>query len=78
MRALHPARPDHESDESMLTTIEGTYHDGKIVLVETPKEAREGRVLVTFLNDAGPIILADLSGNISRRPAGAERTPSAR
>jgi hypothetical protein len=36
----------------MLTTIEGTYHDGKITLLETPREVREGRVLVTFLNDA--------------------------
>jgi hypothetical protein len=37
----------------MFTTIEGTYHDGKITLLETPKELREGRVLVTFLNEAG-------------------------
>ena len=38
----------------MLTTIEGTYHDGQITLLETPEEIRDGRVLVTFLNDLGP------------------------
>ena len=36
----------------MLTTVEGTYHNGQIRLLETPKEMHEGRVLVTFLNDA--------------------------
>jgi hypothetical protein len=38
----------------MLTTIEGTYRDGKVTLLETPEGVQEGRVLVTFLNDAGP------------------------
>jgi hypothetical protein len=37
----------------MLKTIEGTYHDGQITLLETPPEVQDGRVLVTFLNEAG-------------------------
>lgn len=37
----------------MLTTVEGTYHDGKITLLETPREVRDGQVLVTFLDDTG-------------------------
>ncbi len=36
----------------MLTTIEGTYRNGKITLLEAPNQVREGQVLVTFLNDA--------------------------
>jgi hypothetical protein len=35
----------------MLTTIEGMYQDGKITLDEMPKGVKEGKVLVTFLND---------------------------
>ena len=34
----------------MLTTIEGTYRDGQIILLESPKGIPDGRVLVTFLN----------------------------
>ena len=34
----------------MLTTIEGVYRGGKIELLETPREARDGTpVIVTFL-----------------------------
>jgi hypothetical protein len=37
----------------MLTTIEGTYHGGKITLLETTEDLPDGRILVTFLNDGG-------------------------
>ena len=33
----------------MLTTLEGTYKDGRVELEETPVGIAEGRVLVTFL-----------------------------
>jgi hypothetical protein len=48
--ALGPTR--HRKGKAMLTTIEGTYHDGKITLLETPREAQDGCVLVTFLSKA--------------------------
>lgn len=34
-----------------LLTVEGTYKDGKISLVEPPAGVREARVIVTFLPD---------------------------
>jgi hypothetical protein len=37
----------------MLTTVEGTYQDGEITLQETPKGVKNGKVLVTFLNESG-------------------------
>ena len=33
----------------MLTTLEGTYKDGRVELEEAPAGITEGRVLVTFL-----------------------------
>jgi hypothetical protein len=33
----------------MLLTVEGTYKDGKIKLIETPAGVHHARVLVTFL-----------------------------
>lgn len=37
----------------MLTTVSGTYRDGKIELSECPSDVASGaRVLVTFLEDA--------------------------
>jgi hypothetical protein len=36
----------------MLTTVEGIYQDGEITLQETLREVKNGKVLVTFLNDA--------------------------
>lgn len=33
----------------MLLTIEGTYKDGKIELMETPPGVQQARVIVTFL-----------------------------
>ena len=32
-----------------MLTIKGTYKNGKIILVETPAEVSESKVLVTFL-----------------------------
>ncbi len=32
-----------------MLTIKGTYKKGKIILVETPAEVSESKVLVTFL-----------------------------
>jgi hypothetical protein len=54
----------------MLTTIEGTYHDGKITLHETPKGVRNGKVLVTFLDDTGQkpahkqMVFGQFGGNV--------------
>ena len=49
----------------MLTTIAGTFRDGRVELSETPKGIAEAKVLVTFLpNGAAPQLsreqLADL------------------
>jgi hypothetical protein len=38
----------------MLTTVEGTYHEGEITLQETPRGVKNGKVLVTFLSEGGP------------------------
>lgn len=35
----------------MLQAIEGIYQNGHIKLLETPKEIRRARVVVTFLDD---------------------------
>lgn len=35
----------------MMQAIEGIYQDGHIRLLETPKEIRRSRVVVTFLDD---------------------------
>ena len=35
----------------MMQAIEGIYHNGHIKLLETPKEIRQARVIVTFLDD---------------------------
>ena len=37
----------------MLTTIEGVYRDGRVELSETPEDAEERPVLVTFLKGDG-------------------------
>lgn len=34
-----------------MQTVEGIYQNGHIKLLETPKEIRRARVIVTFLND---------------------------
>ncbi|MEW6486661.1 MAG: hypothetical protein AB1578_01945 [Thermodesulfobacteriota bacterium] len=36
----------------MLTTIEGTYREGRIHLKESPAGIREARVLVTFIEES--------------------------
>jgi hypothetical protein len=41
----------------MLKAIEGIFRDGKIELLEPPPDQKEARVLVTFLEPAGPIDL---------------------
>jgi hypothetical protein len=33
-----------------MQTIEGTYKNGQVVLVEVPKDITESKVLVTFLD----------------------------
>jgi len=33
----------------MITTVEGVYKQGKIELLEMPRDLQEARVLVTFL-----------------------------
>jgi hypothetical protein len=41
----------------MLQTVEGIFRDGKVELVETPPNMKDGRVIVTFLPANGPIDL---------------------
>ncbi|MFH1919594.1 MAG: hypothetical protein ABIP48_06920 [Planctomycetota bacterium] len=43
----------------MLKSVEGVYRDGKIELIEPPPEGVEGRVIVTFLAEAGSVDLAE-------------------
>ena len=33
----------------MLTTVEGIYQDGKVELLEIPRDVNKARVIVTFL-----------------------------
>jgi hypothetical protein len=42
----------------MLKSVEGIFRDGKVELLESPPQTREGRVLVTFLSESIPIDLA--------------------
>jgi hypothetical protein len=42
----------------MLRTVEGTYREGKVELLETPADIEEARVIVTFLPVSGPVDLA--------------------
>jgi hypothetical protein len=35
----------------MLTTIEGIYENGKVILKESPPMKRNSKVLVTFMSD---------------------------
>jgi hypothetical protein len=44
----------------MLKSVEGVYRDGKIELLETPTDIKEGRVIVTFLPKNGLIDLRAL------------------
>jgi len=39
----------------MLQSVEGIFRDGKVELVETPPDVKEGRVIVTFLPPKGPV-----------------------
>ncbi|MGA2175074.1 MAG: hypothetical protein ABSH38_08855 [Verrucomicrobiota bacterium] len=36
-----------------MLTVEGTYRNGKVELVETPPQVNQSRVLVTFLETSG-------------------------
>lgn len=38
----------------MLTTINGTYDHGKIILDETPPTTKKAKVVVTFLEEVQP------------------------
>jgi hypothetical protein len=42
----------------MMTTVEGTYRNGKVELRETPPRPGPARVLVTFLPDGEPPVPA--------------------
>lgn len=35
----------------MLKSVEGTYKEGRVSLLETPEDLKEARVIVTFLPD---------------------------
>ena len=43
----------------MLRSVEGLYRNGKIELLETPKDLEESRVIVTFLSSKGPVDLRE-------------------
>jgi len=43
----------------MLKSIEGTYRDGKVELIEPPPPGAEGRVIVTFVS--APTMATDLA-----------------
>jgi hypothetical protein len=43
----------------MLKAVQGVYRDGKIVLLETPPDIKEAKVVVTFLPAEGPIDLRE-------------------
>lgn len=52
----------------MLKSIKGIYRDGKVVLLETPGDLTEGKVIVTFLGESGLVELQ--SRGIDREQAG--------
>lgn len=52
----------------MLKSVKGIYRDGKVVLLETPADVPEGKVIVTFLAESGLVELQ--SRGIDRQQAG--------
>ncbi|MCC3411113.1 MAG: hypothetical protein JGK24_15965 [Microcoleus sp. PH2017_29_MFU_D_A] len=52
----------------MLKSVKGIYRDGKVVLLETPGDLTEGKVIVTFLAESGLVELQSLG--IDRQQAG--------
>ncbi|SKC17936.1 DUF2281 domain-containing protein [Dyadobacter psychrophilus] len=48
----------------MLTTIEGIYENGKVILKEIPPLKTRSKVLITFMDDP------DQSGILKKRPLG--------
>ena len=52
----------------MLKSVKGIYRDGKVVLLETPGDLTEGKVIVTFLAESGLVELQ--SRGIDREQAG--------
>jgi hypothetical protein len=44
----------------MLKSVEGVFHDGKVELLEPVPDKTSGRVIVTFLPEAGSIDLRQL------------------
>jgi len=59
----------------MLKSVEGVFRDGRVELLESVPEGTAGRVIVTFLSDAGLVDLgqrgidrqqaADLRGRLT-------------
>ena len=41
----------------MLKSVKGIYRDGQVVLLETPGDLTEGKVIVTFLAESGLVEL---------------------
>ncbi|WP_293125647.1 hypothetical protein [Microcoleus sp. bin38.metabat.b11b12b14.051] len=52
----------------MLKSVKGIYRDGQVVLLETPADVPEGKVIVTFLAESGLVELQ--SRGIDRQQAG--------
>lgn len=54
----------------MLTTVQGVYEDGVILLDEKPKGKKRAKVIVTFLEDSTPknednkVTLGTLKGKV--------------
>ncbi|MBE9466425.1 antitoxin AF2212-like protein [Dyadobacter subterraneus] len=48
----------------MLTTIEGVYENGKVILTEKPPLRKKAKVLITFMEEVEPDV------SLNKRPLG--------
>ena len=48
----------------MLTTIEGVYENGQVILTENPPLRKKAKVLITFMDEAEPDV------SFKKRPLG--------
>jgi hypothetical protein len=51
----YAAAPVTWEEKSVTAIVAGVYKQGKIELLETPKDLREGRVRVILIEDEGPV-----------------------
>jgi hypothetical protein len=57
MALPYPERPQRRF--VVFKSVEGIYRDGQIVLLETPDDIEEARVIVTFLPASGAVNLRE-------------------